>query len=453
MNKLGELLRLGRRSSLGQGVLLSTVGNVMTPAVGLVTAPLLAQALGAGGRGELAAATAPLILATTAAACGLPEAVTYYVARGGQNVRRLLSRACLTLLGIGLAATLFVVLSSGPLSNSQPRLQGLMVLAILALIPALLLGAVRAAAAGYHAWALVGLERLTGAVLRLGAIVALALTNSLTLEAATATIAITHFAGIGIYLILPAVIRRRSPAPTARAADGLFRYGMVIWPGAVLGILLARVDQMLMMPLAGAVELGIYAVAVTISELALIFNAAVRDVMFAAESSRPDQARMLSAARISTMITGVISLVIALAAAWAVPEFFGPDFAPAVPVIWLLLLGTVLGNPGSVAGAGLNARGRPGLRSWSIALALGASLAALILLAPPLGAIGAASATLIGNIVSGGLNIIWMRKYFAVPAGGFVGIRSVDLRVIAGMLSRGKNRSAAPALTGPHGMP
>ncbi len=62
-------------------MLFTLVGNFFPPLAMLISAPILAQALGVDGRGEVAAATAPLILVITAATFGIPDAVTYVIAR------------------------------------------------------------------------------------------------------------------------------------------------------------------------------------------------------------------------------------------------------------------------------------------------------------------------------------------------------------------------------------
>jgi O-antigen/teichoic acid export membrane protein len=51
---------------------------------------LLAKSLGVTGRGEVAAATAPLMFGVALLTLGLPETLTYFVARGGiGRLRRL----------------------------------------------------------------------------------------------------------------------------------------------------------------------------------------------------------------------------------------------------------------------------------------------------------------------------------------------------------------------------
>jgi Na+-driven multidrug efflux pump len=60
-------------------------------------------------------------------------------------------------------------------------------------------------------------------------------------------------------------------------------------------------------------------------------------------------------------------------------------------------------------------------------------VAALALLVPPLGAVGAALATLAGNVVAGYANIVWLRISDGMPIRDFLGVRVADLRTLASL--------------------
>jgi O-antigen/teichoic acid export membrane protein len=183
----------------------------------------------------------------------------------------------------------------------------------------------------------------------------------------------------------------------------------------------------MMTPLGGVDQLAIYVVAVSVSSAALLFNSSVLPVVFALESSEANASRVGRAARISTFVTALVGAGIAGVSPWAVPKLFGPDFAPAVPVVVVLLLGIVVSNPGSVAGVSLGACGRPGLRSLAVALAAVLNVVTMLLLVPKYGALGAAIATCVGSISSACLLIYWLRRYGGVPAAEFYQFRPSDL--------------------------
>lgn len=414
-------------TSTSRGVAISTVGNLIPPVVALVTQPILAQGLGVAGRGELAAATAPLLFATAILTIGLPESLTYHLARQAAGIARLTRLSVGTLSLVGLAGSGVVALLAGPLSAGDAALARLIMVAGIAITPTLIIAALRGLAAGAQAWRLIAAERILNALLRLAAVLTLYAVGALTPMTATIVVATTSFIGGTLYLRLLRGIRTPDFTAAGNAEPArLFRYASQVWLGAVTGVMLSRFDQLLMTPLAGVEQLGYYAVAVSVSEVILVFNSSVRDVMFAVESHGPDPNRVARASRLSTLMTLAGAIAIAAVAPWAIPFFFGSSFAAATPVTLVLLFGVVLGNPGSVAGAALSGRGRPGLRSLSLFIASAVNAIAVFILVPSFGAIGAAAATLIGNVVAGNLNIVWLRAFFGMRVVGFYSFRAAD---------------------------
>lgn len=423
-------------SGLRRGVAISTLGNLAAPLAGLITAPVLAQSLGVVGRGEVAAATAPLLLATSMLTLGLPEALTYFIAKRPQREGWTVSISLVVLGVLGFVGILLIALLTPFLSASDESLGGLIFLASIACVPSLIQAGLRGVAFAYNAWWLITADRLVSSLSRLVIICVLAVSAGLTPTSATITIAWTSVAGMLVYFALPLRRHFRDPRSEATAIRELFVFGGRVWAGALAGILLSRVDQTLLVPLAGAYALGIYAVAVTVSEIALVFNAAVRDVTFSLESARQDTSRLEAATRVSTLMTLTTAMGVAALSTWAIPFFFGREFTDSVGVVLILLVGLVLGNPGSVAGAGLRARGRPGLASWSLAIGLTVNLVVLVVLVPTHGATGAAWATAAGSVAAGGMNVFWLRAKFGVPTRNLLVFRRADIVELVRLVAR-----------------
>ncbi|WP_412098592.1 polysaccharide biosynthesis C-terminal domain-containing protein [Mycolicibacterium iranicum] len=158
--------------------------------------------------------------------------------------------------------------------------------------------------------------------------------------------------------------------------------------------------------------------------------------MFALESGERDAARVGRAARVSTLVTALVGALVAAASPWAIPLLFGPAFAPAVPLVAILILASVLGNPGSVAGAALSARGRPGLRTLALAIGAAIYLPPMLLLIIWLGALGAALAMFIATIVPAYLVIYWLHKHYGVPLSEFYRFRAADFKAILRIVAR-----------------
>ena len=300
-----------------------------------------------------------------------------------------------------------------------------------AVVPSLMIAVLRGVAAAIGRWSLVTAERMVSSTFRLLVLLPFYLTHTLTPLVATIAVAAIPVVGGLMYVR----ILRTTDAVAAELADeakyrGILRYGSRVWIGSISGILLSRLDQTLLTPLAGTTELGLYVVAVSISELPLIIHTAVRDVTFVTDAAKRDDERLAASARISTLLCAVAAVGIGTSMLWWLPLLFGKSFGETIPVAAILLVAVVSGTPGSIAGSGLSARGFPALRSWSLAIACLVNIAALVLLAPPMGAVGAALATLAGLLVSSNLNLMFLHRKFHLPISRFYGVRRGDLAII-----------------------
>lgn len=420
---------------------IALIGNSFPPLVALFSGPILAQALGVDGRGAVAAATAPLALVVTVATFGVPEAVTWAIARNPNLARNASKRGVLIVIVAGLLAMGAVVLSAAWLSGGDPTVQQLILVACLAIVPNLLVGVFRGVASATQSWRLVALERIVTSSLRLAVLIPFWLTGTLTPLVATIAVAAMPVTGLFVYIgRMRSLDPRAFEVPREARTAGLLSYGLRIWVGSLSGILLSRLDQVLMTPFAGTYQLGLYVVAVSVSELPLIINQAVRDVTFVTDAADSVDARLASSARISTLLSGIAALFLGISMLWWLPFLFGEDFRPALPVAAVLLIAVVLGTPGSIGGSGLSARGRPGLRSMSLLIACLVNIGMLIVLAPLLGAMGAALATLAGNLISSNLNLLFMYRKFDINPLRFYGVRRTDFVTLLEFAKRFRRR-------------
>lgn len=425
-------------SAMSRNIAITAVGYLLPMVAALATAPILARELGVEGRGLLAAATAPLLLVIGSLTLGVPESLTFYVARGTAMPLRLLRRAGLVLLLAGAAGGGLLALAAPWLAAGSADVHRIILLTTAAIVPALWVGALRGAASGLHLWHRVTAERSISAGVRLAGVVLLAATDNLTLFPAAAVLTAAPVLGGLAYLSLGRLLR--SAAAPDPEPPRLLGYGMRVWIGALSGIILLRVDQTLIAPLSSAVELGYYTVAVAIAEAPLFLTSAARNVIFAADSAKRDDDRLATAARLVTGLVLLAALGLAALLPWALPALFGAEFADAIPVTLILLLAVLAGTPGSLAGSGLSSRGRPGLRSTSLVIACAVNVAVLVWLVPLWGAIGAALATLLGNLVSANLNLVWLRHHFGVSVRDFHGLRRTDIALAAATVGRATRR-------------
>ena len=427
-------------TGLARHAAINLLGGFFTPAASLASAPILAHALGVEGRGELAAATMPLILTVTIATIGLPEAVTYFVAQDRRRTTMLAKRGLVLILLPAAVATAILVLMSAWISDGNPTVHRLILLSAALVVPSLLLSIIRAIAAAHNKWTAITIERITTATTRLIPLVVLFAIGELgVVVAAIVTIAST-LTGVFAYIPLLA-LRKSGPVYEVLTTAQVLRFGTSVWVGSVSGVLLMRIDQVLLSPLSGVFELGLYTVAVSISELPLLVNSAIRETAFTHLADRGVRtAEVGELSRVSSIIVLALCLPIGALSPILLPFIFGREFAESVPVLLILLLAVCLGNPGSIAGVGLSSAGFPHLRSFALVVACLVNIVLLFLLAPSLGACGAAVATLVGNVISSNIGIAWMIVRRGATIGDYYGFRSGDFVKVSRIISRGLQR-------------
>jgi O-antigen/teichoic acid export membrane protein len=322
----------------------------------------------------------------------------------------LLLAGCLGSLAIYLFAT-------GAYVDASAR-DALMAIAPAA-CPSLAIGALRAAAAAREDWLTIAAEKTSNGLLQLCGIIALFLTGNLSIIAAALVIGYAPvFAGV-TYLFGRGLHSPEERGQNNAVVRAIVSYGPRVWAGEVFGILLTRLDQVLMVPLSSSAELGLYVVAVTVGEVPIVVSRAVKTIMLSKDSRSPSFDQLTRAARFAFYLSAVLVAGALATMTWTVPFLFGEEFTGVYPSLAVILVGVLLGVPGSIAGAGLMARNRPGIRSWSIAVAAIANVGLVVLLVPAWGALGAAIATLVGSVVAGFSAIGALRLMYGVPFWSF----------------------------------
>lgn len=437
--RAGGTTRLDHRN-YGANLIIAAASNLAPPMAALVTAPFLARALGVSERGDLAAATAPMMLAATAATFGIPEALTYFTARRPHAARTMLHRALAVLLFASVLVALLSVGGAAWISGGKEDVRDLIIGLSLLIPPSICVGAFRGVAMGLHRWKLVACERLISAVLRIVLTFAFFFAGNLVLV--TAAVAVATPSVVGILAYVPIVrIRRALPngdvsksgiseVPAASRGE-MSRYGLRAWAGSISGVLLSRLDQAIMVPIAGSVQLGYYTVAISISDVTVLANNAMRDVTLSADAAERKDDRLFRTARVSLLVSLLAAGSVALTVWFWIDLVFGSEFHAAAYSVLILVASAAIATPGSVIGAALTARGMPGLRSISLFGAFVSDIAALIVLGPSLGAVGASLATAVGNQVAANMNIFFYKRKFTLTRRDLYRIRVDDVRSVA----------------------
>ncbi len=371
------------------------LSNISSQCLSFIGGLLIARVLGAPGRGTTAVVAAYDDLSNNALSLGAPVAVGYHAARTDEDRER---REAM-LLGAALRIAFFVtplgcllgwVIMEFALSGYSDRIGLLVFLAIsgtplVNTVPTA--GRMILTARGQ-------LRRLGSLILVIALVRLLAFTVLWQIGELTAFTAAFSYLGVGwlgsIATWFVVGVRPRRGG----SATELLTYGIKVVPAMISDMANSRLDQVVMAPLLGASDLGIYAVAVGVafvptnvaSSLSLsIYRSAAQD----------SGARLRTRRKVvrAAMIIGFVGVCTAVGAAILVVPFYGSEFGDSVlPAVILGLASSLFGISAVLVGVG-NATGSPDIGAKSSMSALVITLVGLPLLLPPFGVLGAALVT------------------------------------------------------------
>lgn len=338
------------------------------PAAGIITAPILAHALGATGRGQLAGILQPMTLAASLAALGVPSAVTYFIGRQ-QSAEKVIGLA----VKIALVMTFFVGVAlffySGKIAEQLNTNRVLMLIVWTAFLPSALIAIRRGHIQGLRRYGALDLERMLGSGFRVGAIVLLWLIG---VKSVIAFAAVYMIAG----LCASAVLKLPSRTDTAQSGDGVafsgksfLSYAMLSAFGTITAAMSARLDQAIMPAIVTANDLGYYSVAVTVAEVPAIITTVLTRNVLAEVAGGIGAKDVIRSILLGGLAQTALTVAILAALPTLVPLAFGQDFAPAVELIRILLLGTFISYWANVVATYLGGLGMPGYNSLGQAAA------------------------------------------------------------------------------------
>ena len=181
-----------------------------------------------------------------------------------------------------------------------------------------------------------------------------------------------------------------------------------------------KLDVFFVNAMVGAAALGIYQLAVTLTQsLALVPTAAATILLplVAAEHDRPieNAQRTAQVARLIVFISAVSGLVLGGVSFWIVPKAFGHAFSASVVPLLVLLPGAVCLSLASVLASHLAGMGHPDLNLRASLAGLFVTVPLDILLIPRAGIVGAAFASSCAYFLSTALNAWYFHRKTNVP--------------------------------------
>lgn len=334
------------------------IGQVAASGLALVTAPLVARAIGPEGRGETAAVLAAFYIWPIIVALGMPLEVRRASAVGQGEVALRRARRLMVLLpvpsvliAVTLNATLF----------SQLDMSGRVVACIGLVLAPLMVSWMcdQSVLIGRKKYSFVALVQVCNPAIYLVMIVAGWVTGVISVSYVLAASII----GNGGSALLGAALTRVSIRGVS-AASGPFMKNSLKYAGSSIAEASAnRLDQLLALPVLGTLQAGYYAVAATVGTLGLPLGHALAADSFNAIArltgdSVSRRAEEISHFRAAFSLSLVLCVFIVLFCPILIPILFGADFSGAIVPAIILCFGGAALVPAYVAALMLAAEGR-----------------------------------------------------------------------------------------------
>jgi O-antigen/teichoic acid export membrane protein len=192
--------------------------------------------------------------------------------------------------------------------------------------------------------------------------------------------------------------RIRALAGDARA---ILSYGLRAYGTDVIAALSLQIDQAVIVAFLSPMQLGLYAVALSLSRIITVAQQAIVMVLFPYASGLPAEeaialvGRAVRATNAASVAMGALFLLVM---PFALPFFYGHAFAQALEILPVLAAEAILAGAAIVLGQAFLATGRPGVVTSVQAVWLATVLALLVAFVPHLDVRGAALALLVGSV-------------------------------------------------------
>ena len=373
------------------------LSNVVSSLIG-------ARALGPAGRGDLLVIVLWPPVVAMLAGLGLPTAYRYWMAREPERVSFLFSNAVLYTLAVGVVSVVLADLIVPHLVGQRsPQVMMLLRVYQVNIPAALFLDLMRGLLEGTRRFGWAGAARMIFFGVQAIGFAGLWSVGHLTI--ATAMITMITAQTTSMLLALIAVWRQLRPSwqPSWIEFKNSMHYALRDYPGGVADFTTLRLDQLVLAAMASNVAIGLYVVAVRLSEMTTLAADAIADALMpeVAASKAENRAELLWARslRLAIYMHLVLLPPLWLAAPLLLRILFGERFVPATGAFRWLLLAAGVWSLGSIVISGLRGFGYPGLSTVAKFSAAAVTTVGLLVLLPRLGITGAAIASLIGYSV------------------------------------------------------
>jgi enterobacterial common antigen flippase len=370
----------------------------------IVTSLIGARSLGPAGRGDLLVITLwPLVIAMLAE-MGLPNAYRYWMAKEPAKCSHLFSNAVVYTLVAGALGMIFSDLVIPHLVGNRSAEVMWLVRVYMINIPAVIfLNLMRGLLEGTKRFGWSGAARFTFFGVQAIGFSSLWAMNRLTVGTAAFTMILAQTLSMSLALV--AVLRVLKPrwSPSWKELKTSLHYGLRDYAGEVSDFTTLRLDQLMLGGMASSAAMGLYVVAVRMSEVTTFMAGALADALMpeVAGSGKEDKPEALLARTLRLTLYANVAILVPL---WLVAPIilrilFGESFVPATGAFRWLLVAAVVWSAGAIVIRGLQGFGHPGLTTIARFLSAIVTASALLVLLPRMGITGAAISSLVGYAV------------------------------------------------------
>lgn len=370
----------------------------------VVTSLVGARALGPAGRGDLLVITLwPLGIALLAE-LGLPNAHRYWMAKEPERVSALFSNALIYTLAAGATSIGLAILIVPHLVAERSPLVMQLVRIYMINIPAVIfLDLMRGLLEGTRRFGWSGVARMIFFGVQAIGFAGLWMSGHLTVTTATFTMILSQTSSMLLVLIAVKTQLRPRWQPSWPEFKTAMHYGLRDYAGGVADFTTLRLDQMMLGGMAASAAIGLYVIAVRLSEVTTFVAGALADALMpeVAGARKADHAETLlgRTLRLTLYANLIVLIPLWLMAPHILRVLFGESFVPATSAFRWLLVAAVVWSAGVIVISGLQGFGYPGLSTIARFLSAAVTAPALLILIPRMGIKGAAISSLIGYSV------------------------------------------------------
>ncbi len=366
-----------------------------------MTSLLSAWALGPEGRGELVVVTTWLFVFSLIGTLGLPYSHRYWTAKEPESNSEIFTNTI-----IFAVISSFVMFALGwrilpyLINEQRPEIIWLTQLFLLNIPIILMNEMLRGQLEGAKLFGWLGAARLSFISFQAIVYAIYYIFHTLTLGHALIVIIIGQILSMTIMLYAVLVNLRPQLSFKWKIFGKEMNYGLRGYLGNVTEFAVWRLDQLMLTAMASSNLIGLYAVAVAISEITSTLASSVSDALMpevaGSEKVVESTALLGRSLRLTFYAQMAALLPLWIGESYILQYVFGEKFLAASGTLRLLLIASIIWSAGLILISGLNGFGHPGLSTIARVASAIVTVVSLVLLLPIWGIRGAAVASILG---------------------------------------------------------